>query len=584
MPTSLVESDTILAIDIGAATTRAILFDVVDGRYRFVAAGQSTSTATAPLRDVSEGVRRAIENLQDVTGRILLDTEHHLIVPSQSDGSGIDVFSATISAGPPIKTVVTGLLSDVSLESMLRLARTTYSRVVEVLGMNDKRKPEQQLDSILRHQPDLILIAGGAEGGASRSVEKILEIIGLACFLVPASKRPIILYAGNSELAEEVQEALKAHSFSLHMSPNVRPSLDVEDLDPAQRILAGLIGEVRRRQMAGIEELNTWSGGTLIPTAYGQGRMIRFLSQVYDSGKGLLGLDAGLSAVSLASAFNGKLSMGVYPHLGLGESLAGLLRHTSLDDITRWLPIDVPVDVVRDYIFQKAIYPTTIPAAVESLAVEQALTRQVLHLAVQAMKPTISAEVPVLKAGQLPVYEPILAAGSAITSAPTLGQSLLILLDALQPVGITTIVLDQNNLAAALGAAAVHNSLLPVQVLESGAFLTLAAVVSPISNARYSAPILNARLILDDGHEAKAEVRQGSLEVLPLPVGQSAKLQLSPIGRTDVGLGPGRGGSVRVTGGALGVIIDARGRPLQLPTDPVRRRELMKKWLWTVGG
>jgi len=37
-------------------------------------------------------------------------------------------------------------------------------------------------------------------------------------------------------------------------------------------------------------------------------------------------------------------------------------------------------------------------------------------------------------------------------------------------------------------------------------------------------------------------------------------------------------------GGSLGVIIDARGRPLRLPDDPVRRRELNKKWIWTFGG
>jgi hypothetical protein len=32
------------------------------------------------------------------------------------------------------------------------------------------------------------------------------------------------------------------------------------------------------------------------------------------------------------------------------------------------------------------------------------------------------------------------------------------------------------------------------------------------------------------------------------------------------------------------VVIDARGRPLRLPSDAARRRELLKKWLWTVGG
>jgi hypothetical protein len=41
---------------------------------------------------------------------------------------------------------------------------------------------------------------------------------------------------------------------------------------------------------------------------------------------------------------------------------------------------------------------------------------------------------------------------------------------------------------------------------------------------------------------------------------------------------------VRVVGGALGVVIDARGRPLRIPEDIGRRRDLFKKWLWTLGG
>ena len=41
---------------------------------------------------------------------------------------------------------------------------------------------------------------------------------------------------------------------------------------------------------------------------------------------------------------------------------------------------------------------------------------------------------------------------------------------------------------------------------------------------------------------------------------------------------------VTVSGGALGVVFDGRGRPLTLPADGGRRRELIKKWLWTLGG
>jgi len=56
------------------------------------------------------------------------------------------------------------------------------------------------------------------------------------------------------------------------------------------------------------------------------------------------------------------------------------------------------------------------------------------------------------------------------------------------------------------------------------------------------------------------------------------------LNRSDIGNGPGRNATVQVVGGVMGVVIDARGRPLNLPEDSVRRRELFKKWLWSVGG
>jgi hypothetical protein len=184
----------------------------------------------------------------------------------------------------------------------------------------------------------------------------------------------------------------------------------------------------------------------------------------------------------------------------------------------------------------------------------------------------------------MPVFEPILAGGGAVSDAATPGQSLLLLLDALQPVGITSIILDQNNLLPLLGAAAEFNQLMPVQVLESGAFLSLGTIVSVISSASYGLPVLRARLTYDDGSEASAEVKFGGLEILPLAIGQTARLALQPIQRSDIGNGPGRNATVQVAGGVMGVVIDARGRPLALPDDPVRRRELIKKWLWSVGG
>ena len=585
MPASLVQNESILAIDVGAAVTRAAMFDVVEGQYRFVASGQAPSTAEAPFKDIGIGVREAIINLQNVMGTTLLGPQdNNLIAPSQPDGTGVDAVVATLSAGPTVKTVVVGLLSNVSVQSARRLAESTYSRVVETLDLSDQRRPDQQMDSIVRSRPDLVVLAGGTDGGASRSIQKMLEAVGLACYLMPMEKRPMVLYAGNQKLANDVQEMLGGHAGKLQISYNVRPSLDTEDLAPASFELASLVMKLRQRQIKGIEELNLWAAGNILPTAYARGRMIRFLSKLYESTRGLLSVNVGAAATSVAAGFAGELTLGVYPQFGLGENLAGILQYTEIEEILRWLQLDIAPNTLREYLFQKSLYPSAIPATLDEQAIMQAIARQALYLSVRTAQKDFPASAHAARTGLMPPLDLILGGGGALSDGTSLGQSLLLLLDGIQPVGIMPVLLDQNNLLPLLGAASSRNQYLPVQVIESGAFIGLGTVVSVIASANYGDQVLRARLAYSDGTEARAEVKFGGLEILPLPTGESARLTLQPLRRADAGLGAGKSGTVTVTGGALGVVIDARGRPLQLPSDPVRRRELIKKWHYTVGG
>lgn len=584
MPASLVQGDSLLAVEIGGANTHAVLFDVVEGEYRFLAASSAPSTAEAPVRDVSEGVRNAIASLQSVTGRVLLDGERRLITPSQADGTGVDAFVATISAGPALKTVVVGLLADVSLESARRLAETSYSRVMDSMGIHDRRTADQQIDRLMRLQPDVVIITGGTDGGASRSIQKMLEPVGLSSYLLAPEKRPAVLFAGNQKLDDEVREVLGNVTSSLHFSANVRPSLDTEDLEPAARELAALHVGVRKRQLKGVDVVEGWAAGHMLPTAYAEGRMLRFLGQVYGGARGgILGVDLGASAAIVAAGFQDKTTLGVYPHLGLGENLPALLQHTSPEDVLRWSALDVSTSLLRDFLFQKALYPSTISATKEDQSLAQAITRQALYLAMQMAKRDFPRTARPPRPGLLPTFQPILVGGGALSDAPTPAQGLLLILDAIQPVGITTIILDRSNLLPALGAASVRNSLLPVQVLESGAFQSLGTTVSLIPSHLHGALLARARLTYENGTEARAEVKYGDLEVLPLPHGQSARLEIQPQFGVDAGFGAGRPGTMTVSGGEMGVVIDGRGRPLTLPGDGAVRRETIKKWQAKIG-
>jgi hypothetical protein len=584
MATSLIDADSLLVIDVGSVSTRAILFDVVDGRYRFVAAGTVPSTAGAPYHNISEGVRMAMDRLQSVTGRIIVGADEKLIIPTASDGSGVDKFAACISAGDPLKVIAVGLLEDVSLESARHLATTTYARVMQTISLNDRRRPDARINTIMRLRPDLIIVAGGTENGASQSMLKLLEPVGLASYLLPEDHRPDVLYVGNQALHEEVHSSLQGLA-NLYFAPNIRPTLELEQLDAAQAQLAGVFARIRSRQISGVDELNTWTNGALISTAAAFGRMVRFLSKAHTTRKGVLGIDVGASATTVAAAFDGELALSVYTQLGLGRGLADLLDYLPLHEITRWLTIDVPDVYIREYALNKSIYPASLPATEEDMAIEQAIARQLMYVASRTAAKSFPFRNGSSGDSLLPWMEPIVATGSVLNKAPNLAQAALMLLDGLQPTGVTTLVLDQNHIAAALGAAAAISPVLAVQILDSNSFLHLATVISPVGKAQPGTPILRLKIAYESGHETSIEVKQGNLEVLQLPYGQTGRIQLQPLHRFDVGMGaPGRGGGLRVMGGTFGVIIDARGRPLSLPDDRSRRQELFKKWLWTLGG
>jgi hypothetical protein len=574
MAQTTVDSESVMAVDLGSINTRAMFFDVVDSQYHFVATGVAPSTIQAPFQDVGESVHQAFLNLQETTGQVFLDRNGRLIIPSQPDGSGVDRLVVIYSGGPELRIVVAGLLSDVSLESVQHLAATTYGRVVESIGLNDKRRPEMRLDAIIKAEPDLIIMAGGTENGATRSINRLAELVSTACKILPAEKRPEVVFAGNSLMAKNVKEIFEK-TAPVNIAPNVRPSIDVEELGPASETLARVVTQVRSRQFGGMQLLSSMCSAPPLPSAFALGRMVRFLSQLYDPIKGVLGVDIGSNSTSIAAAVGGKLALNVFP-LGVGSGAPQVLQLCRQVDVSQWLASEIPDDVVQDYIWQKGLEPARVPVTPDELAIEQALTRQLLRMGIQY---TLSHW-----PGLTSAFEPYLISGAVFAKAPSPAQSLMMVLDGLQPVGITAVYLDQNGLAPALGAIAGFNSVLPVQVMDSGVFLNLGTVICPVSDARFGTPILNVRLEYEQGTQNTVEITQGTLTSLPLQPGQTARIHLEAGRNVEVDPRGKRGsGSFKIVGGICGAVIDARGRPLVLPADGARRRDLLNKWAGGLG-
>jgi hypothetical protein len=578
------QSFSLVAIDVGSVNTRAQFFDSVEGRYRFLAAGEAPSTVGAPAHDLNVGVIEALQHLQEITGRPLLAERGLLISPNNDDGVGANAVATTFSAGSPLKTVTVGLLEGVSLHSVNQLVNSGYCEIVESLSLNDRRGPDTVIDAICQRLPDLVVIAGGTDQGASRSVIRLTNYLALALKLIPEKQRPTLLFVGNQNLQEEIENLLGALT-ELRMSANIRPTLDLESPEPAKQQLAQIYFDIQARKVGGLQQLQGLGQQAVLPNANAFGRVIRFLSTVIDVPKGMLGIDLGASSTTVAAAFGGELQTRVYPGLGMGKGISGMIAETHLSQIARWIPMDLPDDTILDYLYNKPLFPRSLPSTPEELAIEQAAARQVMRLAIGKSLPLFPSGAIYPLPGTVPWFDRILVSGSAVTRAPRLEQSLLMILDALQPVGIATIILDQNNIAASVGAAANIDPLLAVQVLESNAFMNLGTVISPVGARSKGAPILRIQIMLDGQKQEVVEVREGGLQVVSLPQGKAVDLYVHPLQNVNVGLGPGRGGWVRrVVGGAFGLIIDARGRPVQVPTSYNRRQESLLTWQNALSG
>ena len=230
---------------------------------------------------------------------------------------------------------------------------------------------------------------------------------------------------------------------------------------------------------------------------------------------------------------------------------------------------------LKDILWQKTLTPGSVPVDEKGLTIDLASARAILDYGLKEMK-----RLSLLAA---PIFEPIFISGSTITHAPTPQQILLTLLDGIQPIGVTPLIIDKHGLLPILGAVAKANSLLPVQVMESSAFTNLASVINVESKASEGTPIVNARLTYRSGNYMDIEVKQGSIVTLPLPTGEIGTLSLNLMKRTAVAglINPSE--PFKVHGGICGVVIDARGRPLTFPKDEAVRRERFKRWMFMLG-
>ncbi len=576
--------ESVLVADCGTVITKLLLVDRVADGYRFLAQAEAQTTGKPPWNDLSVGVIQAVQELESITGRRLYG--HGRIITPRHDLDGVDAFVITLSSVAPLRVVLAGLVREMSLESGKRAVTGTYASVEAILSREGNlRSPQEAWARTVRDlMPDVVMLVGGVDGGARRPVLELAEAIALATSMLEEEQRPIVLYAGNSALRSNVSRLL-SDITRVVIADNVHPTAGTEHLGPAQGALEDIYNEERLRKAPGMESLSAWSRLPFLPVATTFSRVVDFLwHREGNVDRGVLGVDVGAATTTMAVTFNGRPYVTVYEH-GVAHGLVDWAQDHGTDRLMQWIPEGLDEDALMAMLYNAELYPTTIPQTSQELSVELAVAREMLRATYSIARPTWDISSSEFSDSEtMPRVDPILISGGGIVRTPRPGLALLAILDGLQPVGISTVLLDVNRAAPAIGAIAGVKPLIAASALDAGTLVSLGTVISPVGQARHGEVVMRVHITYDNGSELDVEAHYGELEIWPLTAGQRATLEVRLHRRFDIGMGPGQGGRVEVLGGLVGLVVDARGRPITLPRNSDQRRRALKRWLWDVGG
>lgn len=590
----------VLVAEIGSLITRVTLIDQVDGESRMVGHAETSSSVEAPYQNALYGILEATAQISELTGRQLI-REGQLIMPQSSERDGVNQLIAVTSAAGTMALVITAIAGDVSARSATQAGRATYTALLQTVTLDDAAEQttlgpaekswiERQVETLLSLRPDAVLIAGGLEDGAVDAVNRLAHIVGLTAVStgVDASgqqrqeltARPVI-YAGNSGARDHVIAALSDRA-ELFVVDNLRPALDRANLDPARQELGRLYEKQILPRLPGLGALRRMGRAPVRTVCDVEGLVTRFLAE--RTGRRVLTLDVGASATAMFYAAPGVYRPAVLGTTGIAYGLTDLLAAPGVAAIARWLPFTIGEEALVERLLNRALRPQTLPADREDLFIEHALAREALRAAFAALNDEAPAD----------DFDWVLAAGGVLAHAPQLGHALLTILDALEPAGaadrpIFDVYLDTVGLLPVGGALAPLDPDAAVTVIDRDLLRNtpLASVVVPLGNGRPGEVAVEVELSVVGGGTERRAVRHGEIARLALSPGRFGRLTLRPTSGVRIGgAAPGEAVSSEggdVAGSALGLVIDARGRPLALPGDDRRRRANLWEWLVALG-
>lgn len=459
------------------------------------------------------------------------ETEPQLLLDRAEVVAGAaDRSRASVGPGGQIRLAVLAA-PDAALEGAARRGLLAAGGGVALwLRSNDGSTFAERADLLRLVRPDLVIVLAGDPRHAD-SVVSLCEAFRAGC--AEQSPAPRAVVTGDARTTIRLHGTLAAFGVEVLPDPR-RPD--------GQAALIGRVREFRR----GTDALLVLREEALEALARALARAAGASALVADV--------AGATTALVRATPEGIITAAHASGIGVGRGADTVVARGGLDGVRRWIPRPIDAPGLLERVFNRARWPDAVAADPLALSLEIALAHEALT---QTFAEAEAAGLPV---ALLRATTVIVVTGRA-ADLPRPAQSLLVAIDAIQPTALCSVLRDRADALVAIGGIATGAAGRSEAAIE--AHHEPLALVAPLERAA-------TLRIVNDGVRRDETVLYGAFRALPV--------------RGTVEL-IAKGTSLRGRGvvGPLGLVVDARGRPLALPGRDAERIPAVARWFASIG-
>ena len=221
----------------------------------------TSSDFTTVESDITEGYQKALSKLFEKIGNKIK----------------FEQVIACSSAAGGLKMAAIGLVKELTVEAAKRVCLGAGAKVDLVFSHHLNQSEIQQ---IIDGKIDIVLLAGGSDGGNSEAVIYNAEILGKSGIKIP------VVFAGNKSAQDQINEIFNKYHMNGHICDNVMPAINVLNITSARE----KIREIFLKQIIeakGIKKIENEINRVILPTPLAVLDAARLLSEGYLDEEGL---------------------------------------------------------------------------------------------------------------------------------------------------------------------------------------------------------------------------------------------------------------------------------------------------------